>query len=370
MLLRTLAGQRLRNFDFFRIEPNPRFNVFSGQNAQGKTNLLEAVAMLSSLKSFRTSRQHEVIQEGAQDATILAQLERRGTTQELKLQIKPRNRRVWLDGEPMRRLSDAMGRLQTVLFTPEDVRLLKGSPAERRAFIDRAVFNARASYLDDLESYNKVLKQRNALLREERIDPSLLEVFDQQLVSLGSALIKARLSYLDLLQPHFEQAFASIFGAGYDPLLSYESSWSEESNACMTEAEIASRLGKKLRRSRQLEQRRGSSLYGPHRDDIGLSLAGRSAKAFASQGQHRALVLALKIGEITLLKERFDSHPVLLLDDVSSELDAERNEKLFLFLKEFLGQVFITTTQAELLDLSLPHTLWRIEAGQITEVDR
>ena len=370
MRLLTLATRDFRNLAELRIEPHPRFNVIVGPNAQGKTNLLEAIYALASLKSFRASRPADMIAFDHDEALIDANLERQGARRHIRVRVANRSRAVWVNDQKQRRLADYLGLCQAVLFAPEDVAMLRASPGERRRFLDRATFNHRAAYLEDLNLFNDVLRQRNALLRDGHPQEAVLSVFTDQLCDLGAKLLSDRLSFLTEYRPFFQEAFAQIFGAELEVELSYIASWSDDPLALDApppeESVLRERLGEAFRVRRHAELRRGLTLAGPQRDDLLVSLLGKPAKTHASQGQHRALVLAMKIAEINLLSDRFDREPILLLDDVSSELDRDRSAYLFKFLSQFHGQVFITTTHRDYIPLDEAVRVWGVSEGTIT----
>jgi DNA replication and repair protein RecF len=241
--------------------------------------------------------------------------------------------------------------------------------------LDRAVFNSRASYLADVQVYEKVLKQRNAHLRDPRLSPLLLEVYDEQIADVGAHIVQRRLQYLEFYRPFFEETFTAIYtgdGGDIEPLdgeISYSSQWLKGvslSGEDDTVDALRACLGEALRLSGKEDRRRGFTTVGPHRDDLETRLGGHDVKAFASQGQTRALVLAMKIAEIRLLAERFGLAPVLLLDDVSSELDRHRNRFLFDFLHGHQGQVFITTTHRDHILLDQHMTVFDVLGGKVS----
>lgn len=368
MRLKTIGARHFRNLEEFQLEPHPRFNVIAGPNAQGKTNLLESIFVLGALKSFRTSSQKDLVTTDEKKAIIQATLERGPHVRNIKLQLGGGGRKVWLNDRLARRLSDYLGTFQVVLFAPEDVSLLKGSPSARRTFLDRAVFNARAAYLEDLNRYEEVLKQRNGVLKDENPRRDLLEVYNQQLLELGTRVIDTRLTFLQSFSVFFARAFGDIFGANISARLTYEPSWTDEVNLDepMQADQIYTVFEAALASKERSELRRGYTLVGPHRDDFSVLFDDMPVKTYASQGQHRAIVLALKTSEITMLRERFDVEPVLLLDDVSSELDRDRNSQLFDFLQTFTGQVFITTTSREYILLNDEVSVWNVSDGRFT----
>ena len=250
-----------------------------------------------------------------------------------------------LDGKAVRPTSRYFGGFQVVLFAPEDLAVPRGSPADRRAFVDRAVFQRAPEYLGEAQNYDKVLKSRNALLRglRERTsrDHTLLEVYDQQLAELGARRMVRRARLLVEIAPGFRRAFEAIARVDIPVDLAYAPALGPIAG---DEPAVAAALGEALRESRARDIARAATSVGPHRDDLELTLGGQPAGAFASQGQLRAMVLAWKTAELDLLEDAHGEPPILLLDDVSSELDPRRNEYLFEFLRVKRNQCFVSTT--------------------------
>jgi DNA replication and repair protein RecF len=327
------------------MRPGPRFNVLAGENGQGKTNLLEAIYAVCTLRSFRTRRLAELIAFGQEEARLGAEVDRSGSVRTYDLAIRPSGRQARLDGKLVRPPSRYFGGFQVVLFAPEDLAVPRGSPADRRAFLDRAVFQRSPEYLGEAQRYDKVLKNRNALLRSLRDrtsrDQTLLEVYDQQLAELGARRMVRRARLVREIAPRFRAAFETIARVDIPVDLAYAPVLGGEVGE---EAVVAAALAEALAGSRARDIARAATSVGPHRDDLELSLGGQPAGAFASQGQLRAMVLAWKTAELDLLEEAHGEAPILLLDDVSSELDPRRNEYLFEFLRLKRCQCFVTTT--------------------------
>ena len=361
MRLESVQLRDFRNLRSVELEPDPRFNVIVGPNGQGKTNFVEAVALVSTLKSFRNAKNAQLIHHDAPFARCAAWVNRAGVRREVEVIVRPNAKKVALNGNHVRRLADFFGTINTVSFTPEDVGVLKGSPADRRLLLDRIIFNAFPAFADEAAAFDAALKQRNALIKQERFDPALLEVYDDQLVHHGLQVVARREAMVDELRAPFSVAFAEIFDPSLPVEIAYERTWQPEPTANPEQA-----LRDALRQARRADLARGFTTVGPHRDDLLTSLAGQPVRGFASQGQHRAFVLALKITEIRTLRTRLGAPPVLVLDDVSSELDPRRNEQLFEFLAGFEGQVFITTTDEQFVRLHHPYRAWHVRAGAIT----
>ncbi len=370
MLLEALRLQNFRNIEFAELTPHARFNIFWGDNGQGKTNLLEAVYLLSAVKSFRPQTNADLIRFGQSEATLEARVDRGGNERIVRLEVGERGKKIFLNNNPVRNLSDFFGTVNVVVFGPEDIMILKGGPSERRRFIDRAIFNAQPAYAHESQSYEEVLKQRNAMLKSEKFDATLLSIYDEQLVQYGAEVIARRLDFLEGFRPVLQSTFKSIFDESFFADIGYDMTWSDRGGDAvvarerMERREIEKRLMAALDATRDEERARGYTVVGPHRDDLATTMNGRDVKTYASQGQHRAFVLAMKIAEIRYLEERYRFAPILLLDDVSSELDRERNRYLFDFLRSRMeGQVFITTTHRDYILLDEDVASWNVSGG-------
>ncbi len=375
MLLEALRLRDFRNLRGIDIEPHSRFNLLTGANGQGKTNLLEGIYLLSAVKSFRqkTTNRNLINFEGEQ-AILEARIRRGGHVRKVRIEISEGGKKVYLNGESVRNLSDFFGTLNVVIFGPEDIGILKGSPSRRRHFIDRAIFNAHPAYGTESMHYDDVLKNRNALLKTPRLDESLLAVYDDQFIEWGTKILRRRLDFIEHFRPVLRRTFRSIFSADLEANIAYDISWIDgrfdEAQALEEEGYLEALLEHSLRASAGGERERGYTLVGPHRDDLKATLDGRDMRAFASQGQTRAFVLAMKIAEVTHLEERYHFAPILLLDDVSSELDRERTKKLFAFLKgRAEGQVFITTTHRDHIPLDDELKWFEIHGGAVSTTD-
>lgn len=340
MQVAALQLMGVRNLAPLQLVPGARFNVFHGDNGQGKTNLLEAVYVLAALRSFRTATLAEIIGHGHERATMAARVIRSELDRRYQVVVEPQRRTAIVDDKPVRPVAKYFGAFNVVLFAPEDLAVVRGAPAERRRFLDRTVFGRHAAFLATAQEHDKVLRSRNAVLRglaEGNRGADLLEVYDHQLAPLALAIVQARRALLDALQPRLAAVFAAITGGELPLSIAYDTS---PELAAADPAALLARY--QADRPRDLARR--STSTGPHRDDLRWSLAGHEAAAFASQGQTRAMVLAWKIAEMELLHETHGDPPLLLLDDVSSELDDTRNAYLFDYLARRPGQCFISTT--------------------------
>lgn len=370
MLLEALRLQHVRNLSSVDVEPHPRFNILFGDNGQGKTNFLEAIYLLSAVRSFRARRNSELIEIDHDQARLEARVDRGGHERLVRIEITSSGKDVYLNGSPVRHLSDFFGTVNVVTFGPQDLSILKGSPSERRGFVDEAIFNARPAYSTERNHYEEARKNRNELLKHDEIDEALLSVYDEQLVQYGAEIVVRRVGFLEDFRPVLARVFREIFAENFEADVVYDMKWAEKLDLSRRvpqgRLEIERALEAGLEQTAERERRRGFTLVGPHRDDIVAKLDGRDISVYGSQGQHRAFLLAMKIAVITFLKERYHFAPILLLDDVSSELDRERNRQLFEFLRDQTeGQVFITTTHRDYIHLEEDVRSFRVEEGRV-----
>ncbi len=349
MFVKRVDVEGFRNLHSQEVTPNRRINIIYGENAQGKTNFLEAIYLLASLRSFRAQRTAEMISFGQENARISALVEAGDMEYELELHLSAAGKRVFVDGKALRSFSSYIGRLNAVLFTPDDLQIPRGSPSARRKLIDRAITTAWPTYLSIARDYQKVLQTRNRVLRQRsgKIQ-QLLEVYDLQLAELGARMIASRVRYIRALSEQFMEVFRQIAQTGAKGQLAYQSKPNIMAAGCDIEM-LKKELSLLLRQTRSLDMVRQTTTRGPHTDDVEFLLDGHPIKSFASQGQVRSMVLAFKISQIIYTKTKMGDYPALLLDDVSSELDSKRNQYLFDFINEIPCQIFITTTQEKLI---------------------
>ncbi len=343
MLLQRLTLADFRNYSELDIEPTAGLNVFIGANAQGKSNLLEGIAMLGTGKSFRTTREADAVRKGFERALLRGEAALRAGRVELACSIERSShgtRKSYTLNSAGVRYANYLGRLRVVTFVPADLNLAGGTPGARRAFLNIALSQSEPAYYYELARYRKIVQQKNALLRGTiEADVELLETYDRTLVDAGTAIMLARDRLIRALATSAAQAHARFAGnesleVTYQPNVAFQVPTSEAIRAAM-EARLA--------HSREAERVRKSALVGPHRDDLGLSLDGLSLAAYGSQGQQRTAVLALKVAQYAVMRELGGEAPLLLLDDVLSELDEERATAFLAEIGEY-EQAFITAT--------------------------
>jgi DNA replication and repair protein RecF len=362
MRLCTLAIADFRNICSAQIKPGKQFNLFYGLNGQGKTNLLEAIYLLGSPRSFRTSRMAELIRHGEQQVRIQGTVESGGVQNQLSLSVESAGRKVEIDGKAIHKASELHGKLNAVIFSPEDTRMVRMGPEPRRRFLDRAVYMGDLGYLHCWHSYQRILKQRNHLLKSS--EKTGLEIWTEKLAETGAEIIERRLRFVTVLDHKLQHHYGTIAGKSESSRISYipdgvQSTVSE--NICQELLEL-------FKRHQRSDERYGTTTTGPHRDDLIFELDERPLKAFGSQGQQKSFVLALKMAEMDNLHDTFGEAPLLLLDDMSSELDARRNQNLMEFLAKREVQVFITTTERSpaLLEAAPHCAVFHVESGNLT----
>jgi DNA replication and repair protein RecF len=369
--LSSLALSNFRNYKEMRVRFSPGLNVIYGQNAQGKTNLLEAIYMLATGKSPRTNRDQELIMEGESAASARAAVTRKTGDLSVELLFGLETRKqVKLNGIAEKKIANLIGNLAAVLFSPDDLQLLKGSPSGRRRFLDIELSQLSQTYLHHLIVYNRTLSQRNTLLKQEKVDQALLAVYDEQLLDSGPQIILRRheaVQRLRLLAAKYHHLVAE----GKETLCIEYQSQGIENDPTPSLSVITQRLRDLMGQRRHEEIRRSVTLVGPHRDDLLFTINERDARFYGSQGQQRTAVLALKLAELEFMFEELGEYPVLLLDDVASELDPNRRNYLLRAVQEGV-QTFVSCTDLEdLMVRTWPaeHRLFRVQSGQI-EVDQ
>ncbi|MEM7137107.1 MAG: DNA replication/repair protein RecF [Myxococcota bacterium] len=355
--LESLKLEGFRNLARFGFEPGPHFNVIHGDNGAGKSNLLEAIDYLGALKSFRGAKTDDLIGLSTDRATMHAKVTGGAAPHTLQVELaRGRRRRLVLDGKRPRSTAVWQHAVQMVLFHPGDLALASGSPERRRAFLDRMLEQMDPVYATTLASYDKALRSRNRLLKEERTDRRSVRAYDAILSKAGAIVGQARARIVEDLAPRVETAFTEVF-AGDTPLGVAYSPRVDPTEEAIAEA---------LERAFDKDRARGFTADGPHGDDLALQLHDVRARHHGSQGQHRTIVLALKTAELDLLSERTGRVPILLLDDVSSELDRSRNRRFFEVLSRAGGQVFLTTTHPEFILLERDRVDFQVAGGVVT----
>lgn len=368
MIITGFSADGFKNLKNAAIEPSPNVNVIYGENAQGKTNLIEAIWILSGAKSFRGSKERDMICFSEEYARLELKLTDSEREQEINciLSRNPRERKIYLNGVKQSYLTSLFGALKCVVFTPEDLELSKGSPDIRRDFIDLCISQIKPRYAKTAAKYEKVLTQRNALLKNISLGFSHetdLDVWDDQLARLGAYISVMKNQYSKKLCQFSKKLYSEISGGRENLELRYISTIFdslEQRNDWQTG--LYSEYLEKLRASRSDDIKFGYTSLGVHRDDLGVYIDGSVARDFGSQGQNRSAALSMKLSQAYILFEETGEMPVILLDDVLSELDKSRREFIISKLKDM--QIFITCCEPI---RKLRGKKFLMEAGRISE---
>jgi DNA replication and repair protein RecF len=363
MRIHTLAVEGWRNLEPLALRPGERLSVLFGDNGQGKTNVIEAAYYLAALRSFRTTHAEDLIRRGgAGRARLRAELSHRGLERRFEIELGPTGRIARLDGKLVRGTAAALGAVSVVLFVPEDLLLPRAAPAARRRFLDLAIFNVERGYYGEASAFQKVLKNRNALLKRGGADPTLLDAYDEELARTGARVVVRRRALAAALAPRFAEQFRALHG-DLEVSLRYRSDSAVE--AATDEEAARAALLQGLTDRRGLDERRRFTGFGPQTDDLEIGLLGTLARAQASQGQLRSLMLALKLAELTEVSARLADPPVLLLDDVPSELDPTRRARLFEVVTRLDCQTLISVTEREIVPPHPGRADFLVRAGRV-----
>ncbi|MDE1548317.1 DNA replication/repair protein RecF [Jeotgalibaca caeni] len=368
MILKEITLRQFRNYLDLSLTFSPGINVFLGENAQGKTNLMEAIYALSMARSPRTSNEKEMIQWEEDGAHITGQIERRNGNYPLELQFSKKGKMAKVNHMEQKRLSEYVGKLNVVLFAPEDLDLVKGAPLKRRKFLDMEIGQMSQVYLYDLVQYQRVLKQRNLYLKQllfrKENDVVYLEVLTEQLVKLAANIIHSRLQFLEQLERWADPLHYQISNEKEHLRIRYKSTI--EVQQTMDKDTVYGKVMEEYERVKDRELEQGTTLFGPHRDDLTFYVNGKNVHQFGSQGQQRTTVLSLKLAEIECMKEVLGEYPILLLDDVLSELDDDRQTHLLKTIEKKV-QTFLTTTSLDGIKRNKIEepTIFHIHAGTV-----
>ncbi len=353
-----LAHLRLRDFrNYARLDVDfaPGFHLLLGDNAQGKTNILEAVYLMATLRSFRGVGGAQMIRHGAKGYFVGGNVVGQGD-HEIKMYWAARERKLTLDGQPVKKLADYFGALRTVVFCTEDLQLIKGTARARRRFIDLLLAQTQPGYLPLLQRYMHTVRARNALLKQRTVDEAALESFSAELVKFGNELIRARRELVPKFSPLARLAYRRISNDAEELRIEYQPS-------------VKNDFAVELASSRARERTFRATLVGPHRDDLQLLQNEKSAAQFGSEGQKRTLAIALKMAQAEFLAGIHGSPPVLLIDDVMGELDVKRRSGFLPLLEQARrtrGQVFMTCTEENWpSELGRDLHRWQVSGGAL-----
>ena len=371
MKINNIALENFRNYDKLELEFDENRNIIVGENAQGKTNLIEAIYLTAFAKSFRTNNTGDLVKFGENLANVRVNFEKDDINKEISIVLRQDGKKmVKIDGKNAKKTADLLNNVVVIIFSPDDLRIIKDSPEKRRSYIDRELSQIRPMYYEQLRNYADVLKQKNALLKDinssrnsKTYNEDMLNVYDKQLADFAYEIIRYRKEFVEMLSRDASEIMAAI-SAGKETLrIEYKTSCDY-----ITAPEGREILYKQFYHNRDKDLRAGFSTLGPHRDDLEFYVNDVDAKKYGSQGQQRTIALSLKLAEIRIAKQLIGENPILLLDDVLSELDLDRQK----FLVNQIDDVQLFITSAEINDeviSSLQGNLLEVDNGIIHNRD-
>ena len=359
MYVKSLDLLNFRNYEKLSLTLDPGINIFYGANAQGKTNILEAVYLAGTSKSHRGTRDRDMIRMGESEAHIRMHVDKNDSDYRIDMHLrKNKSKGIAIGGVPIRRAGELFGIVNIVFFSPEDLNIIKNGPSERRRLIDRILCEIDRIYMSDLTQYGKCLNQRNRLLHDLYFNPSLeseLPVWDEQLVNYGCRIIAKREEFVRMLENIASEIHAELTGEKEKLTLVYEPN--------VTVEEFAD----KVARSRDADRKIKSTTVGPHRDDVCIKVNDMDLRLYGSQGQQRTTAISLKLSEIRIIEERIRNKPVLLLDDVLSELDRDRQNYLLGNIRDIQTLITCTGLDEFLQNRFEADRTFRVVSGRIIE---
>lgn len=368
MYLSKIELSHYRNYKKAKIKLSDGVNIFIGDNAQGKTNILESIYILALTKSHRVGFENNIIQDGYLSCKINGVLKNNKLVKELKLIINSENKKVFIDNKEIKKIASYISNMNVIMFCPNDLDIIKGSPQIRRNLLNIEISQLYPFYVNYLNEYNKILKNRNEYLKQMNIngmtDQRYLDILNEKLVSRGCDIYLYRKKYLDYINSKIKNIYKNIIGID-DLNIIYENNIDIDK---YDEDSIKEKFLKKLNTNLKREIMQGMTLYGPHRDDFSFILENKNMKTYGSQGQQRIAIISFKLAEVSLFKEEKDTTPILLLDDIFSELDIKKRNRLIKYIPENV-QTIITTTDLKNIQKKIVNNskIFIVKDGIITE---
>ena len=356
MWITSLEMQNFRNYESQKIDFSENVNVFYGDNAQGKTNIIEAIFMCSIGKSFRTSKEKETIKHNEEFTNIVLKYKNKDRDGNIKVQISNK-KTIFVNGVKVKKLSELLGKVNIVLFTPDDINILKNGPDQRRKFLNMMIGQIRPNYVNILNTYTKVMEQRNNYLKQIRdlddktkINYELLDIWDEKLASLSYKICLYRTEFINKISEKIKDIHKNITENKEEIKIEY-----------ITESSDEKKLLELIKQRRKLDIIKGYTTKGAHRDDFNIYIDGDLVNVYGSQGQHRTAVLSLKMSELEIIKEETGESPILLLDDFMSELDSKRRKNLLSNIWD--TQVIITFTDE--MENNFLGNIYKVKEGKV-----
>ncbi len=356
MWIKNIKLRNFRNYEKLNIDLGKNVNIFFGENAQGKTNIIESIFLCSIGKSFRTNKDKEMIKLEKENLDVEIEYEKSDRSGTIEIDVSNK-KNILINGIKIKKLSELLGKINVVLFTPDDIEMIKGSPEKRRKFLDIMISQLRPNYMHTLSIYQKTLKERNCYLKEikeQGKDENLLEIWDEKLAESAEKIVFYRKEFMEKIKGKIEKIHKEITGQKEDIKIEYFSQCEDRENYL-----------KILKQRRKLDIIKGFTTKGIHRDDFFIFINGKQIDIYGSQGQQRTAILSLKLSELQVIYEEIGEYPILLLDDFMSELDKSRRESLISHIKE--TQVIITCTDKLVLE-NLNFLEYNVQEGKIISV--
>ena len=355
MLINNIKLNNFRNYDKKEIKLHENINVFYGENAQGKTNIIESIFLCSIGKSFRKNKEKELIKFNEEKALIEINFQKSDRDGNIKIEIGDK-KQIYLNGIKLKKLSELLGNINIVIFTPDDINILKGGPQNRRKFLDIMISQLRPNYMHILTLYLKTLEQRNNYLKQiklENKDTNLLDIWDEKLIEYGLKIYEYRKEFLEKIQNKIKNIHKEITENKEEIEIKY-----------FSDANTRQNFINELKSRRKLDIIKGFTTKGIHRDDFVIYINGKEVEIYGSQGQHRTAILSLKLSELQVIYDEIGEYPILLLDDFMSELDGKRRKNFLNNIKDI--QVIITCTEKIILE-NLKYFSYNVIDGNIKE---
>ena len=368
MYLSTIELSHYRNYKKEKINLDKNINIFIGNNAQGKTNLLESIYILALTKSHRVGFENNIIQNGYIACNIKGKLYDNKTIKDLKITINNENKKVFINNKNIKKIASYISNMNVIMFCPNDLDIIKGSPQNRRNLLNIEISQLYPSYINYLNEYNKILKNRNEYLKQMNIngmtDKRYLEILNNKLVERGTDIYLYRKKYLDYINNKIKDIYKNIMNIDnlniiYEPNIDIKD---------YEKKQIEKEFLKKLNNNFQREIFQGMTLYGPHRDDFSFYIDDQDIKYYGSQGQQRVAIISFKLAEVDLFKEEKKTNPILLLDDIFSELDIKKRNNLVKYIPDDI-QTIITTTDLKNIQKKIVNNskIFIVDNGNIVE---
>lgn len=367
MYINSLKLVNYRNYDDLLVEFNKKVNLIIGMNGQGKTNLVEAIGFMSIGRSFRTNKDRELIKFSAENLYCGCNFTRNNMDKKIEIVVAKDKKGVKVNGVSIKSMQELLGNLNVVIFSPEDLRLVKDGPKERRSFIDKEISQIMPRYYSLLTNYNKILHQRNTVLKSYRIDENLLDVYDETMSIYASEIYLIRNKFIEKLSKISSEIHKNLTMDKENLTIIYKNQVDLESGHDASQVRL--KLLEKLRESRGGDMITRTTKVGPHKDDMKIFINDIDVRMYGSQGQQRTASISLKLSEIELIKQEVGDYPVLILDDVFSELDQTRQKMLVEKLENI--QMFVTSADPlhkNILDID-DYSIFNIENGRLVGVE-